>query len=132
MAISFRNAFGVHEQGVLLREQRTELLANNIANADTPGFKARDIDFHAALLNAQERQSTIAKTDSRHFDIEIKSRHEVLFRGVDQTDTGDGNSVDIHRERNAFTENAMEYQTSLQFLNGKIAGLKKALGGQGA
>jgi flagellar basal-body rod protein FlgB len=132
MAISFRNAFGVHEQGVLLREQRTELLANNIANADTPGFKARDIDFHAALLNAQERQSTIAKTDSRHFDIELKSRHEVLFRGVDQTDTGDGNSVDIHRERNAFTENAMEYQTSLQFLNGKIAGLKKALGGQGA
>ncbi len=132
MAISFRNAFGVHEQGVLLREQRTELLANNIANADTPGFKARDIDFHAALLNAQQRQSTIAKTDSRHFDIELKSRHEVLFRGVDQTDTGDGNSVDIHRERNAFTENAMEYQTSLQFLNGKIAGLKKALGGQGA
>lgn len=132
MAISFRNAFGVHEQGVLLREQRTELLANNIANADTPGFKARDIDFHAALLNAQERQSTIAKTDSRHFDIEIKGRREVLFRGVDQTDTGDGNSVDIHRERNAFTENAMEYQTSLQFLNGKIAGLKKALGGQGA
>lgn len=132
MAISFRNAFGVHEQGVLLREQRTELLANNIANADTPGFKARDIDFHAALLNAQQRQSTIAKTDSRHFDIELKSRHEVLFRGVDQTDTGDGNSVDIHRERNAFTENAMEYQTSVQFLNGKIAGLKKALGGQGA
>ncbi len=132
MAISFRNAFGVHEQGVLLREQRTELLANNIANADTPGFKARDIDFHAALLNAQERQTTIAKTDSRHFDIELTSRREVLFRGVDQTDTGDGNSVDIHRERNAFTENAMEYQTSLQFLNGKIAGLKKALGGQGA
>ncbi len=132
MAISFRNAFGLHEQGVLLREQRTELLANNIANADTPGFKARDIDFHTALRNAQERQSTVTKTDSRHFDIEFKSRHEVLFRGAEQTDTGDGNSVDIHRERNAFTENAMEYQTSLQFLNGKIAGLKKALGGQGA
>lgn len=133
MAISFRNAFGLHEQGVLLRERRTELLANNIANADTPGFKARDLDFHTALQNAQSRQAgNIAKTDSRHFDISPTSRQEVLYRTVEQTDTGDGNSVDIHRERNEFTQNAMEYQTSLQFLNSKISGLKKALGGQGA
>ena len=56
-------------------------------------------------------------------------RHEVKFRNVEQTDTGDGNSVDIHRERNAFSQNSMEYQASLNFLNGKISGLKKALGG---
>jgi flagellar basal-body rod protein FlgB len=54
----------------------------------------------------------------------------VKFRLADQTDTGDGNSVDIHRERNAFTENSMEYQSSMQFLNSKIGGLRKALGGQ--
>lgn len=131
MAINFQNAFGLHEQGVLLRERRTELLANNIANADTPGYKAQDLDFHTALLNAQSKQrGQVAMTDSRHFDISPSTRHEVLFRNVDQTDTGDGNSVDIHKERNEFSQNAMEYQTSLQFLNAKMSGLKKALGGQ--
>jgi flagellar basal-body rod protein FlgB len=131
MAISFNNAFGLHEQGALLRERRTELLANNIANADTPGYKAQDLDFHTALANAQARQSGgLQQSDIRHFDISPSTRHEVLFRNVEQTDTGDGNSVDIHRERNAFSQNAMEYQTSLQFLNSKISGLKKALGGQ--
>ncbi len=131
MAISFKNAFGLHEQGMLLREQRTVLLANNIANADTPGYKAKDLDFKAALANAQERQSTpIRRTHENHFDISITPHKEVKYRMPDQSDTGDGNSVDIHRERNAFTENSMEYQSSLQFLNGKINGLKKALGGQ--
>ena len=131
MAISFNNAFGLHEQGTLLRERRTELLANNIANADTPGYKARDLDFHTALANAQARQSgALQQTDTKHFDISPSTRHEVLFRNAEQTDTGDGNSVDIHRERNAFSQNSMEYQTSLHFLNNKISGLKKALGGQ--
>lgn len=131
MAISFNNAFGLHEQGMLLRERRTELLANNIANADTPGYKARDLDFHTALTNAQARQTgALQQTDVKHFEISPSTRHEVLFRNAEQTDTGDGNSVDIHRERNAFSQNAMEYQTSLHFLNSKISGLKKALGGQ--
>lgn len=131
MAISFRNAFGLHEQGTLLRERRTEVLADNIANADTPGYKAKDLDFQTALGNALGRQNgAIQKTDSRHFDIPTSLSSEVKFRTVDQTDTGDGNSVDLNRERAAFTENAMQYQSSLQFLNSKISGLKKALGGQ--
>lgn len=131
MAISFNNAFGLHEQGMLLRERRTVLLADNIANADTPGYKSKDLDFKAALANAQERQATpINRTHEKHFEISTSSRSEVKFRIADQTDTGDGNSVDIHRERNAFTENSMEYQSSMQFLNSKIGGLKKALGGQ--
>ena len=131
MAISFKNAFGLHEQGMLLREQRTALLADNIANADTPGYKAKDLDFKVALANAQQRQSTpINRTHEKHFEISTTSRSEVKFRLADQTDTGDGNSVDIHRERNAFTENSMEYQSSMQFLNSKIGGLRKALGGQ--
>ncbi len=131
MAISFNKAFGLHEHGMLLRERRTELLANNIANADTPGFKARDLDFRTALANALDRQNgSLQQTDVHHFDISPTTRQEVQYRTVEQTDTGDGNSVDIHRERNAFSQNAMEYQTSLHFLNSKISGLKKALGGQ--
>ena len=131
MAISFKNAFGLNEQGMLLREQRTVLLADNIANADTPGYKSKDLDYKAALDNAQYLQSThINRTHEKHFEISTTSRREVKFRIADQTDTGDGNSVDIHRERNAFTENSMEYQSSMQFLNSKIGGLRKALGGQ--
>jgi flagellar basal-body rod protein FlgB len=58
-------------------------------------------------------------------------RQEVKFRNPDQPDTGDGNSVDMHRERNAMMQNAIEYQTSLQFLNSRISGLKKAITGTG-
>jgi flagellar basal-body rod protein FlgB len=130
MAISFDKAFGVHPQGMLLREKRSELLADNIANADTPGFKAKDLDFQTALANARTRQtSAMNRTHEKHFEISTQTRQEVKFRNVEQTDTGDGNSVDIHRERNAFSQNSMEYQAALNFLNGKISGLRKALGG---
>lgn len=131
MAISFKDAFGLHEQGMLLRERRTELLADNIANADTPGYKARDLDFRTALANELGRQrGAIGTTDSQHFDMPASLHADVQYRMADQTDTGDGNSVDVNRERNAFTENAIQYQSSLQFLNSKINGLRKALGGQ--
>jgi flagellar basal-body rod protein FlgB len=130
MAISFKDAFGLHEPAMLIRERRTAVLADNIVNADTPGFKAKDIDFATALANAEQRQqSAFRRTHEKHFDISPQVRQEVKFRGVDQTDTGDGNSVDIHRERNAFSRNSIEYQASTNFLNSKISGLKKALGG---
>lgn len=130
MAISFDRAFGLHPQGMLLREKRSAILADNIANADTPGFKAKDLDFQTALANARTQQSSsLSRTHDKHFVISTELRQEVKFRNVEQTDTGDGNSVDIHRERNAFSQNSMEYQASLNFLNGKISGLKKALGG---
>jgi flagellar basal-body rod protein FlgB len=131
MAISFEKAFGLHPEGMLLREKRSAILADNIANADTPGYKAKDLDFVTALENAKSKQSSsISRTHEKHFQISTDMKHEVKFRNVEQTDTGDGNSVDIHRERNAFSQNSMEYQASLNFLNSKISGLKKALGGQ--
>jgi flagellar basal-body rod protein FlgB len=131
MAISFEKAFGLHPEGMLLREKRSAILADNIANADTPGYKAKDLDFVTALANAQSRQSSsISRTHEKHFQISTDMQQEVKFRNVEQTDTGDGNSVDIHRERNAFSQNSMEYQASLNFLNSKISGLKKAVGGQ--
>jgi flagellar basal-body rod protein FlgB len=131
MAISFEKAFGLHPEGMLLREKRSAILADNIANADTPGYKAKDLDFATALANAKSSQSSsISRTHEKHFQLSTDMQQEVKFRNVEQTDTGDGNSVDIHRERNAFSQNSMEYQASLNFLNSKISGLKKALGGQ--
>lgn len=132
MAISFDKAFGLHEQALLIRDRRAQVLAENIANADTPGYKAKDVDFQQALANAQSRQTrAVSRTQEGHFPISTEVRQEVKFRHPDQPDTGDGNSVDTHRERNAMLQNAIEYQTSLQFLNSRISGLKKAITGTG-
>ena len=136
MAISFDKALGVHPHAMLIRSQRAEILATNIANADTPGYKAKDIDFASALKTAKSNQlsgNTMVRTNEKHIagGTRIVGGNE-LFCTPNQTDTGDGNSVDIQVERNLYTQNAMEYQASVQFLNGKFKGLKKALGSQGA
>ncbi|MEH8021340.1 flagellar basal body rod protein FlgB [Rheinheimera metallidurans] len=132
MAISFEKAFGLHPEAMLVRDRRAQVLAENIANADTPGYKAKDIDFQQALNNAKARQSgSVSRTHEQHFNISIARSQETMFRNPDQPDTGDGNSVDIHRERNAFMQNSLEYQTSLTFLNARISGLKKAITGGG-
>ena len=132
MAISFDKAFGIHPDALLTRDRRAQVLSENIANADTPGYKAKDLDFQQALNNAQSRQSrSVSRTHEGHFAISTQSRQEVKFRNPDQPDTGDGNSVDVHHERNAMMQNAIQYQTSLQFLNSRISGLKKALTGTG-
>jgi flagellar basal-body rod protein FlgB len=132
MAISFDKAFGLHPEALLVRDQRAQVLAENIANADTPGYKAKDIDFQQALNNAKARQSgAMTRSHEQHFNISTAARHETKFRNPDQPDTGDGNTVDIHRERNAFMQNSLEYQASMTFLNDRISGLKKALTGGG-
>lgn len=132
MAISFDKAFGMHPDAMLMRDRRAQVLAENIANADTPGYKAKDLDFQQALNNAKARQSgAMQRTHEQHFHISTATRHETKFRNPDQPDTGDGNSVDIHRERNAFMQNSLEYQASLGFLNSRIGGLKKAITGGG-
>ncbi|MBH0020574.1 flagellar basal body rod protein FlgB [Pseudoalteromonas sp. SWXJ133] len=135
MAISFDKALGVHPHAMLIRSQRAEVLAANIANADTPGYKAKDIDFATALKTAKSHQlggNTMVRTNDKHIAGGTRSvGGSELFRTPNQTDTGDGNSVDIQVERNLYTQNAMEYQASLQFLTGRFKGLNKALGSQG-
>ncbi|SEK50240.1 flagellar basal-body rod protein FlgB [Colwellia chukchiensis] len=132
MAISFEKAFGIHPQGLQVRAQRAELIASNIANADTPGYKAKGMDFKAALAQASaKQQSGMTRTNEKHFDVRTSLNNGVGYRVPDQPDTGDGNTVDVQVERNLYLENSMEYQASLQFLNSKIKGLRKAItGGQ--
>jgi flagellar basal-body rod protein FlgB len=128
MAISLDKAFGIHQHALLVRSDRAEVLASNIANADTPGYKAKDLDFADALANAQKNQNyRMSKTHEKHFDLSIDINTAQKFRNPYQPDTGDGNTVDVQVERNKFMENSMEYQTSLSFLNSKIKGLNKAL-----
>ena len=130
MTISFDKAFGIHQHALVARSERAELLAGNLANADTPGYKAKDMDFQSALSQAQSNQGfSLSRTSQQHFAVELAPPGTVQFRVPNQPDTGDGNTVDVQTERNNYMENALQYQASLEFLNGKINGLMKAIKG---
>ena len=126
---STSNVFGIHAQAMALRARRAEILATNLANADTPGYQARDLDF-AAVLAGEGEQGAMLVTHGRHlggadpdFSYALRYR-EPLQASLDQ------NSVDVQAERAAFADNAMRYQASLTFLNGRIRGLLSALRGE--
>lgn len=123
MAIDFNTAFGPHENALLLRAKRSEVLASNIANANTPGYKAQDFDFQKALKLATHKQNRLSTSKP---DLNVELKYIVPF----QVGTGDGNTVDLPSQQTAFAENAMEYQMSLRFLDGKIKGLLSAKKGE--
>ncbi len=107
--------FGVHGAALAVRSQRMGVLASNIANASTPGFKARDIDFQAALRSIEGGRADAGDA--------------VKYRVPTQTSM-DGNTVELNAEQTAFAENAVQYQTTLSFLNGRINQITRALKGE--
>ncbi|QPG04978.1 flagellar basal body rod protein FlgB [Salinimonas marina] len=132
MAINLDKLVSFHQNAVNIREDRMEVIAGNLANANTPGYKARDIDFKQAMSAAQSGQqsSSMVRTHDKHIGGSAStSPFDVQFRIPNQPDTGDGNTVEVQTERNAFLENGMRYQASIQFLDSKIKGMKKALSG---
>lgn len=131
MPISFDSALGIHQQALSLRTSRTEMLASNIANADTPGYKARDIDFKATLANLDAGAGgSLKTTNSKHIQLNTtEANTETLYRVPNQSSL-DGNTVDEQLEKSAFAENAMRYQASLTFLEGKFKGMLAALKGE--
>lgn len=106
--------FGVHGTALQLRSQRMMMLASNIANAATPNYKARDLDFAKALDLAQQGQA---------------SEGAVRYRVPVQASL-DGNTVEMATEQTAFAENALAYRSSLAFLNGRVSTLTRALKGE--
>lgn len=132
MAISLDKLMGFQHKAIQVRTQRMEIIAGNLANADTPGYKARDIDFQKVMKSAQHtRDQNLTRTHQNHIKGSMAGIGELQYRNPFQPDTGDGNSVDVQIERNKFLDNGLRYQASMEFLNGKIKGMKKALkGGQ--
>ena len=133
MESTMDNIFGIHATALKIRSSRAQLLAANIANADTPNFKARDIDFKQTLnsLAGKTANTSIYKTHSGHMNSHGTTANgtDILYRTPNQPNL-DGNTVDLHAERAAFMENTMMYQASLRFINGKISGLKMAIRGE--
>lgn len=101
-------SFGIHGAALAVRGERLNLLASNIANAATPGYKARDLDFRAALAGAPGA---------------------IRYR-VPLTSSLDGNTVELATEQTQFAQNAIQYRTTLAFLGGRIAGVMQALKGE--
>lgn len=131
MPISFDSALGIHQQALALRSQRAEMLASNIANADTPGYKARDIDFKAAMESVEAQTTgSLSRTNSKHIQISTAgSNAEVMYRIPNQSSL-DGNTVDGLVEKSAFADNALRYEASITFLDGKFRGLMAAIKGE--
>jgi len=134
MAISFDNALGIHEQALYLRSRRAEVLANNLANVDTPNFKARDVDFSSLLNQATKalgQQGSAAEprhTNERHLSLSDNSDGDLLYRTPSQPAI-DGNTVEEHAEMARFAKNGQDFEASLYFLNSKFRGLQTAIRG---
>lgn len=136
-------AFSFHENALRIRSQRQELIASNIANADTPNYKARDIDFKSmmqqALSSTPENAANVSngmqKTAPSHLSGSTASNNlfagpnEPMFRPINQGSV-DGNSVDMDVERNQFVDNGIRYEASLTMINGQIKKMLSAIQGQ--
>lgn len=124
------NALGIHPRTLTLLSQRSGVLAANIANAGTPDFKARDIDFRDVLKAEQMNQKvSLVKTSANHLGPGRDALNNDLLYRVPTKDMVNGNSVEAEVEQAAFADNALRYQTSLTFLSGTISGLKMAIKG---
>jgi flagellar basal-body rod protein FlgB len=121
MGINFKDALGVHADALNLRAERTRILAANIANENTPGFQAQDMDFAATLAASQSSAAT--------GDIGGDEDSELMYR-VPFHPTRDGNTVELGVEQAAFSQNASDFQTSLTFVTMSLKGLAKAIAGQ--
>lgn len=133
------SALSFHQSALRVRAQRQEVIAANIANADTPNYKARDIDFKSAMQQATQSSSGVGlstiKTSENHMNGVATNNSnsagpgEPLFRPVLQGSV-DGNTVDMDVERNAFADNAIRYEASLLMMNGQIKKMLTAIQGQ--
>lgn len=121
MSIDFTKAIGIHPDALKLRAERTKVLASNIANESTPGYQARDIDFAASLRQVQAEDTAGLALDTGDAG--------VMYR-VPYHPTQDGNTVELGVEQAEFSQNSMDFQTSLTFVNMKLRGLAKAISGQ--
>lgn len=122
-------ALGVHEQALQVKSRRLEVLAQNIANADTPHYKARDIDFKAVMSEAQQQETSMTATSSGHFGMgQGIDADGMRFRTPFNT-AFDGNTVEMSVEQAQYGKAAADYQATLNFLENRVSGIRKALRG---
>lgn len=133
MVSKLDNAFSFQQQALSLRAQRQQVLAANIANADTPNYKARDFDFSAVLKDAMAGRGAgnlqMASTSERHLQGGGESGPVRLMYRAETQSSVDGNTVNMDVERAQFSENAVQYEAGITFISGQIKTLMSAVQG---
>lgn len=130
------NAIRAHESALNVQAQRQQLLASNIANADTPNYKARDLDFRAALGSAiQGRLQPLALANTSRGHLPLNGANGGPFDSFvgyrqEHQSAVDGNTVDMDVERAAFAQSSIHYEASVTFINGLLSGMRRAISGQ--
>lgn len=139
MSFNIDSALGIFPQALVLHARRAEMLAANLANADTPNYKSRDIDFKTALQStlqsgqgmvSQAGAGSLKRTQAGHMgvDSDIEAMGLVMYRVPNQSSL-DGNTVNAEVEQAEFTRNAIQYQAALTFLGGRIKTMMTAIRG---
>jgi flagellar basal-body rod protein FlgB len=129
MALDINKVLDGHARVLGLANQRLQLLADNVANADTPNYKAKDIDFLSAMRAAGQQGVRMQATNPQHIATTAGSNQaETLYRVPDQPSL-DGNTVDTQKESASIAETSVRYQATLTFLNQRISGLRMAITG---
>ena len=128
--LGFDKALGIHPTMAALRGRRAGVLAANLANADTPHYKARDLDF-SGVLHAERGANQLRTTKGQHFGVGGAATlgAELPYRTPQQVSM-DQNTVEVDIERAKFMDNAMRFQASMRFLDGKFSGLRAAFRGE--
>jgi flagellar basal-body rod protein FlgB len=134
MTSKFDSLFGIHASALPIREARAKVLASNLANADTPNYKAQDMDFKAALLKQRGSQNdlpvpSMKLTNSNHisgFGGGVSTADYLRYRNPTQPSL-DGNTVETHIEKAKFMENGIQQSVTLQFLDDEIKGIRDAI-----
>ena len=130
MNLSFANGLGIHANALEFRARRSEVLANNLVNADTPQFKARDMKFSDVLANVDRPGIKLRTTRAGHMSGNLEPLSTDLKYRIPLQPSLDGNTVDPEIEETNYMRNAVEFQTSFTFLNSKFRGISRAIRGQ--
>lgn len=129
---NFAQHVAVLSQALDFRTQRHQVLASNIANADTPGYKARDFEFKSAMQNALGARSvsggvSMSLTSAGHMPSNSAAGAGAMMYRVESQSSADGNTVDMDVERSQITDNALQYQILTQLISSKFQGLRNAI-----
>lgn len=125
------NVLNFHQTALNVRTARQEILSSNVANVDTPNFKARDIDFTSVLsaaLSSNSNKTGLTTTSPMHLTSSEENSivSQALYR-VPLQPSADGNTVDMDAERARFADNSIKYDAGLTFINGQIRNLMSAI-----
>ena len=126
---SYGNIFGIHENALLLREQRMRVISENIANSETPHYKSRDLDFKAAMSASAEQYMGLRKTSAEHLDARRDVGNFEIFRHPINA-SPDGNTVELHHQQSEFGKESGRYLATVQFIENRVGGIRRALRGE--